>query len=265
MLIKPLFRKTMKDGWMIGLILLSINLLYYGTIIYMYNPEMKEVMDQYTAMMGGAMSAMGMKGDTSSLVGFINAYLYGMIMMIVPFIYSLILVNKTIAKPIDTGSLASILATPHSRCSIIGTRLLGGLVDLIVFMLLSMLSGLALSVVMFPGELELSKYIMLNINMTLLQILIYGICFFVGCICNDAKTYMTIGAGIPMVCYITQMAVNMGDKLENLKYFTIFTLYQGDGIVAGKSIVAYLTALIVSSIVLFVVGIHYYCKRDFSL
>ena len=62
-----------------------------------------------------------------------------------------------------------------------------------------------------------------------------------------------------------QMISNMGEKLENLKYFTIYTLLPADKIAAGKSCLAQNLVLLVLAMVLFGSGIWWFQKRDLGI
>ena len=56
------------------------------------------------------------------------------------------------------------------------------------------------------------------------------------------------------------MLSNMGDKLENLKYATVFTLFDGDALLKGES-----RAVAMSGILLFELGKYRFQKRDLPL
>ena len=54
----------------------------------------------------------------------------------------------------------------------------------------------------------------------------------------------------------------MGGNLANLKYFTLFTLFNANDIIAGKSVVFPVLILITVAIVLYGIGIFIFSKRD---
>ena len=65
--------------------------------------------------------------------------------------------------------------------------------------------------------------------------------------------------------FLIQMLANMGGKLANLKYFTIFTLFNTADIIGGKSVVLPIIILITVAIVLYGIGIYIFSKRDLSV
>ncbi len=95
--------------------------------------------------------------------------------------------------------------------------------------------GIVCAQAMFPGELDISKYILMNVGTLLVQLLIAGICFLSACIFDETKWYLTCGVGIPLIFYIIQMIANMGGDLEKFKYVTIFTLVPYNKIIAGSN------------------------------
>lgn len=62
------------------------------------------------------------------------------------------------------------------------------------------------------------------------------------------------------------MISNMGEKLQYLKYITIYNLLPLDQIIEGNSgYVSNLIILIILSVLLFVIGVIIFCNRDLSL
>ena len=105
----------------------------------------------------------------------------------------------------------------------------------------------------------------MNVVLYFLQVAVSGICFFASCISNDTKLYFTIGAGVPVLFYLLQALANMGDKLENLKYFTLFTLFNTSDIIAGEGIIMPIVIFLFVAIVFYGFGIYIFSKRDLPL
>ena len=63
--------------------------------------------------------------------------------------------------------------------------------------------------------------------------------------------------------YIFQMLANAGEKADVIKYFTFFTLFDANGIVAGESSAVIGTlALLMGAIILYTTGVVVFCKKD---
>lgn len=252
MISMPLFKRNIWSGCKLLLIFIAILGMYSSVIIWMFDPELSNMLNEYQEIMPGLMSAVGMTGSTGTLIAFINTYLYGFLMLLVPMIFEIMLVNKLIMKYVDNGSMACLLATPNSRRRIITTQLSSIL--LLVFLMIAIMTGigLACSEIMFPGELEVEKYVLLNLATLLLHFAVSGIAVFASCFFNETKHYLAWGAGIPLVFYLIQMLSNMGDKLEGLKYCTIFTLLPGTQIIDGSD------GVLLKCLVLAAIGIVLY-------
>ena len=66
--------------------------------------------------------------------------------------------------------------------------------------------------------------------------------------------------------YVLQMLANVGGNAEKAKYFTFFTLFDPDGIIAGESSAAAgALTLLAGAIVLYALGIVIFEKKDLHL
>lgn len=211
------------------------------------------------------MSAFGMANTGSNLIEFLANYLYGFLLLVFPMILEIILANKLVAKYVDSGSMAYLLSTPNSRCKIVTTQAVFIIINITILILYVTVLGIICSEIMFPGDLDVNKFILINVSVLAMHIAISGICFFASCISNDMKLSYSIGAGLPIAFYIIQMLANMGGKLENLKYITLFTLFEPNKIASGNNEVGFVIISFVIGIVLYILGIRIFSKRDLPL
>ncbi|MDE6944344.1 MAG: hypothetical protein K2P66_07950 [Lachnospiraceae bacterium] len=66
--------------------------------------------------------------------------------------------------------------------------------------------------------------------------------------------------------YILQMLANVGEKADAIKYFTLFTLFDAEGIVAGESgAIMGTLALLIGGVILYLAGISAFCKKDLHI
>ena len=124
MLSIPMLKHNFKACLVPFIIIFAFLVMYTTVIIYMYNPELAEMLQGYQKALPEMMAAVGMTGVAASLIEWIQIYLYGFIMLLFPLIFIIIAVNKLVMGFIDNGSMAGILATPNSRGKIIITQLL---------------------------------------------------------------------------------------------------------------------------------------------
>lgn len=262
----PLLKRNMISCLKPFLIIFAALCMYTLVIVYMYDPEMADMLNQYQEALPGIMAAAGMTGIASSLLEWMQIYLYGFLMLLFPLIFIIILVQKLVMGYIDNGSMANLLATPNSRRKIICTQILSAVLWMMILMVFVTMTGIIGGQVLFPGELDIERYCLLNASTLLMQLLVCGIAFLAACVSGEAKNYYTLGAGLPLLFFLLQAVSNMGEKLENLKYVTIYTLLPASEIVGGESGVwRQNVIMLVLTAVLFGLGGWWFCRRDLSL
>lgn len=262
----PLLKRNLVAGLKLMIPFIAILTMYNTIIIWMYDPELSKSLQEFQEIMPQMMAAVGMMGSTGTMIEFMHTYLYGFIMLFVPVIYVIMVVNKLIMSYVDSGSAACILATPNSRSKLIRTQLFSAGLLIVILIAVMTVIGYICSEFMFSGELDVKKYMALNGATMLFDLTVSGICVFAACLFNEAKWYLSVGAGLPLFFYVVQMMANMGDKLEKLKYATIFTLFPGQKIVEGADgIVPLVLALAVIWIVLYVAGGMIFTRKDLSV
>lgn len=260
-----LFKKEIKSNYKIIFIFLAILTLYSTSIVFMYDPSTTSAFEEMAKSMPEMMKAFGMAAVVTNITEYIANYLYGFIVLMFPIICTIILGNKLIVSYVDKGSMAYLLGTPNKRTKIALTQSVFMMVSSAVLLIYTSGLIIILSNIMHPNLLDTKSFILLNIVLWFLQLAVSGICFFASCISNNSKLYFMIGAGVPIMFYLLQALANMGDKLEWLKYFTLFTLFNPSDIISGKGIAPEITALLAVAIAFYAIGIYIFSKRDLSL
>lgn len=261
-----LFKREMRHSWKLFLIFGLILTLYITMIISMYDPELADALEQFEKLMPELMSAVGMTGANDTLGSFMSSYLYGMILLVFPMVFSVIRANSLIVKYVDQGSMASLLAAPVRRIHIVITQYV--VLILGIFLMLAYCTVLEYVTAqwLFPDELLLAELVRLNGGLFCLQFFIGSYCFMCSCIFSDTKYSIAFGAGIPVFMYVLQMLANMDGKLEKIKYVTCFSLFRPEPIMKADS------AALLEAGILFLVGIVFsgvsftvFCKKDMSI
>lgn len=258
--------REMKGSIKLLLVFAAIITLYVSIIISMYDPEMMATLDSFVDVMPELMAAVGMSAGATSLIEFMISYLYGFILLIFPMVFCILRGNGLIAKYVDRGSMVYLVAAPVKRQTIAITQisvLLSG-----IFLLLGYTTVLEIIVAqaLFPGELILSELLTLNAGLLCLHFLIGGICFCASCMFSETKYSALVGAGIPTLMYLLQMIANVGSKAENLKYLSVFTLFDPNGLVAHQNgVLLKVILLLVGALVLYPIGVAVFCKKDLHI
>ncbi len=266
MLNMTLYKQEMKGSLKILILFAAVISMYVAIIISMYDPEMMAMLDSFYNAMPEIMAAVGMNAGATSLIGFMISYLYGFILLIFPMVFCIIRGNGLIAKYTDNGSMVTFLAAPVKRRTVAATQmsvLISGILLLVIYT-----TGLeaVIAEMSFPGELIFSELLKINAALLCLHLFIGGICFLTSCIFSDSRYSIAFGAGIPALMYILQMLANAGEKAQTAKYFTFFTLFDPTGILAdARSAVIGAVVLGIGAIILYMIGITVFCKKDLHI
>lgn len=237
-MIVPLLKKNLKDAVKSGLVILALMIMYIAVIIYMYDPSLASILDEYQAAMPQLMNAVGMSGDTGSLIGFIHTYLYGFLMLVLPLIFTLLKIQQLLVKPVDEGGILYLLTVSRTRAGVALTQLAAVLLSLAVLIALAAGSGILCAEQMFPGELDLALYLKLNGALLLFHWMSAALLFLAACASPEACWYYALGPGLFAFFFLANMLANMGGSLEKLKYLTIFTLLPDSALLEGESAAA---------------------------
>lgn len=261
-----LFKQDIKSNYKILLIFMAILAMYISMITSMFDPKLGSALENFSKSMPQLMSMFGMNAVATTLIGFLSTYLYGFILLIFPMVFTIIVSNRLVTRHVDKGSMAYLLASPNKRSTIVMTQIKALVLGLFIIITFCTILGLVISEMMFPGDLDKGKFIILNLGVLILHYAIGGFCMLVACASSDSKYSIAIGAGIPAVEYLLQMIANMGEKFEDLKYGTFFTLFNPESIIKGDSSAYIMIAILfVVGVILYAAAIYVFCKKDFSL
>jgi ABC-2 type transport system permease protein len=263
----PLLKNNIRSNTVIFIIFVAILMMYLTIIASMYDPEMIDAMEAYLALLPEEMvRAMNFTVLEPNLTGFIAGYFYGFIILLFPLIYTTILANRSIASFVDSGSMGFLLATPNSRGKIALTQaiFLTGSVKLLI--VITMVAGILFSEVLFPCELDLWRFVLLNIGAILLYFAISAIGFFASCLFNETRYSLALGAGVPVLFLLMKMLSDVGEELAFMGRASLFSLFDPEAILAlDSSVLQSFLALFATGIVLYAAGIWVFSKRDLPL
>lgn len=244
-----LMKQEWKSNYKILLLFMAVLTLYESLIVAMYDPKLGESLNMMAKTMPQIFAAFGMTDPGLTLLDFITNYLYGFILIVIPLIYTMIMCHRLIARYIDKGSMAYLLATPHTRIQMMFTQfsvLLSGIFLLIVY---SVILILGCSSMMFQETIEIGKFLMMNIGLLAIHSLFACICFLSACSFNETKLSIGIGAGIGIASLLIQMLSQVSDKIDFMKYMTPLTLFD------AKGLQVYNQQAIINTMILFILAI----------
>ena len=246
-----LFKREIKSNYKVFIIIFAVLLMYTSVVTSLFDPNLGSILEQFSQTMPELMSAFGSPGST--LIEFLSSYLYGFIYLVFPLIFEIIVANKLVARYVDRGSMAYLLSTPVSRKTIIMTQISVLWITLAALICLMTLAQIIVSHLMFPGDLDVSRLIYMNIGLYCLHLAISGICFFGSCISNEMKNSYLIGAGIPILFILIQM-------------LTLLTLFPAQEIASHETNGLFQAGiLLLIATLLYSLGAYLFTKRDLPL
>ncbi len=233
----PLMQLTIKKNWPLALIFFGVLAMYSGVMISMYNPgDMESLMQMFELFPPEVMSALGFAGAFSDMTGYLASWLYGLLMIGFPMVYSIILAGRLVAKTVDSGSIACLLATPDSRGKIILTKAVYAVLSLTAILGLLFLANCLLGKALYPDDLDVAAFFQLNVTVTLVNITVLSISFFFSCLFNDTKYSLAFGAGLPIAFLLMHMLGGASPDAEIVRKLSIFGWYDPLSIVNGETV-----------------------------
>jgi len=114
-------------------------------------------------------------------------------------------------------------------------------------------------------EFDPFAFLMLNVGALLLLFAIGGIAFLASCIFNLSRHSLALGAGLPFLFLILYFLSQVNTTLEPLRYFTLLTLFGSERVISGGDYALQFAILGVVGVVLYVLAIRIFKRRDLPL
>lgn len=261
-----LLKTTAKNNWFLLVIFTGVLCMYMGVMMAMYSPDdMDALMSMYEMLPQDMMKTMGFTNVFTDLTGFLASWLYGMLMIGFPMVYSIILGNRLVAKMVDNSSFAYLLSTPHSRVRIIMTQGVYAIVSVVVLFGAVFGFGIALSASMFQGLLDVGGFFRLNFTTMLVNATVMMICFFFSCLFNETRLSLGFGAGVPLLFFLMNLLGNASEDAAILKKISIYGWYDPVALVNGTDAAGTNLLYVGLIIVLFAGGVWVFNKKRLPL
>lgn len=259
-----LFKQNIKKCYKIYFLIIAISIIYNGFIMNMFNPSLSGIIDIFKQKSPDFIQELQFDTSIITLEGFINKYINNFSMIILPFVFTFFVIYKTIVNDIHCGYISLIITSANSRKKIILTHVFSCIFFLFAFVFLNCIVTIIMSDFMYKGILDIRIYIIMAVTIFFIQLEICAVMFFVACYCEDIKGYVLIGGGVPLLFFIIYLISNLNTKVTVLKYLTVFSLFNGERISAGIVPVFSWLVLLITSGILFIIGILHYKNREFK-
>ncbi|WP_054115939.1 ABC transporter permease [Enterococcus sp. RIT-PI-f] len=238
MISKPLLKQTIRENWMLWLVLTLVQavlLLILGAI--------------------ANVAATGV------------AY-YNMLPEILSAIYVIITGNKLIAAQVDKGTLAYVLSTPIKRTTVAITQAFYLVGSLFFMSIISAGTHLIATQFLNSGlsSDDFGIIVKLNLGVWVLSLAYGGICYLASCVFNLSKYAIAVGGGIVGVSLLLPIISMFSDKFDFLKNFSLSALFDAPTIISGSS--DYIANFVILAVIGFMgilVGSQIFVKKDLPL
>lgn len=264
---KYLFLLDLKTNRVMIIAFTLILAMYASIATGMYDPESAESMNAMLDMLPEGMAkAFSFTNFGTELTSYISSYLYGFIFFMFPMIFIILVGNNIMVKHIDSGSMAYILTTPHTRRSVATTQAVFLMTSTIFIVIMNMILIILMSGILFPGKLDVGNFIMLNITTLSVLLFISSIVFFCSSYFDDRSRSLAYGSFVSIFFFVINAIKNISDQLSFLRFFTPFALVNIDKILEGGAysyVVSLITLLVTATIYTF--SIYNFNKRSLAL
>jgi ABC-2 type transport system permease protein len=206
--------------------------------------------------------------DMYSIKGFLGMELFSSLTIYI-IIYFIIQYAGAFSSEVEGKTIDIILSTPISRRRFFISRYLSwvamNLVMIVSWIIFIYAGVLALESVFGFGEADVSLG---NIALAMILFLPFmlsaqGFCMLTSVMTNDSKKAYGISLGIYFGMYFLHILAQLGEKLNFMKYFTIFHYWNYKGIfVDGIVSWGHIALLIILSSVLFIAGAVVFERKD---
>jgi ABC-2 type transport system permease protein len=229
--------------------------------------DMKGFNEMLDALPEGMRRLIGMENGIHSLSDYIAGEFYGMLFLIILMLYVVLTSTRLMARLVDQGSMAYLLATPHSRVQIALTQAAVLATGLGVIVFFTTTAGIAGSAWLISGHpLDVPSFIRLNVLTFFIFLVVSAYCFLISSACNDEKKALGLSAGVTLIFYMMNMAGKLSEKTEWLLNFTVFKAYDPIKIIKNETDAWLIgSSFGVAAIFLFVLSVILFKRRNLPL
>ncbi|WP_044639878.1 ABC transporter permease subunit [Risungbinella massiliensis] len=235
----------------LGFALGSSTFLLMETFLYPSIEEaMKAKMDIFETLPDGMLAAFGLdKGFAiSSVLDLFSVQYYSLIFLVLLSLFTVSMANQLLSHFVEQGSMAYLLSIPVNRKQITFTMISVFFTGLLVIMVCNFLFPYVGSY-LNNVELDWKSLFQLNLLGFLLFFAIGGYSFFFSALFLNGHRVLAWAGGLTLIFYILDMIGKVNQQWEDLRYGSIFTLFQPTEIITGD------VELYSASLILFSLGI----------
>lgn len=202
--------------------------------------------------------------DLSTPLGYYGVlFLY---LAVMAGIHAALLGANIIAKEERDKTVEFLLVKPVSRASVITSKLLAALVNVLTFNAVTFASSVGMVQKYAEGEDVTGDITLLMAGMFILQLLFLVIGTAIAAVYKNAKKAASLATGILLILFILSIAIDLNEKLDALKFLTPFKYYDAKLVLQEggfEPLYLVLSALLVLGLT--ILTYVFYRKRDMNV
>ncbi len=132
--------------------------------------------------------------------------------------------NYSLANEVEKGTIEFLLSQPISRLKMFFSRYISGIINLLVFSVLSILTIIPLAA--FHGiKIETNGVLALFLLSFFFVLAVYGIAILASAYFSEKGKASSLTAGILILMFVVNIVAGLKENLNDLKYFSFFYYY----------------------------------------
>ncbi|MBM7613829.1 ABC transporter permease subunit [Alkaliphilus hydrothermalis] len=250
--------------WSIGIVFMIAGGM--GKYVGMSMAGSEQTMNDLMNSMPRAMKAIFGVGtlDLSKVSGFYGVLFLYLVLM--GAIHACMMGANIISKEERDKTSEFLLVKPISRKTIISSKLMATLANIIIFNLVTLASSFIFVNQYGKGEKMTEDIVILMMGLFLLQLIFMSIGTAIAAISKKPTKAIGLSTGILMISFLLSIAIDMNSKIEPLKYFTPFKYFEAKNLMYGGGLEPVFVILSVGIItVLSIATYYFYQQRDMNV
>lgn len=265
-----IFLKAIKEK-RITLLVYSLSSIAFVWMYVALFPSIRDSADQLMDLMKAypesLLKAFGFEETAmmfSSVEGFISTEYFSFLWPIITIIFAISLAGNSLAGEIEKGTMETVLAQPVSRTSVFLGKYLAGLVMILVFTIVSIMS-IPLTAKLYNISYVFKSYILISGIGFILAMAIYSIAFFFSSVFSEKGKVYLLSGGLMVLMYVFNIVSALKENLEDLQYFSFFHYFNSMQILVNNKIENLAYFVFIGCIIIFSsLAFFRFIKRDIS-
>ncbi len=269
-MLRSVFLKTLRDNgrsllwWVFGVVAYIIFIMLFYPTLQQNAELMRQYLEALPKAFLDAFIGMGETRDITSPAGYLQAYLFALIMPIIVLIYGILAGGDAIAGEEERSTLDLLLATPVSRTRVMLEKLAAVAVGVFV---LSAVTWATVEVGALAIDLVLPHW---GVAATCISLALFGFAFSALALATGAATGKKgtaggVAAAVALFSYLMSSFAPSVPQLEPYKVVSLMYLYNGADPLANGINPIHAAVLVAFALVCVAAGLFFFNRRDLAV